>query len=79
MPEAEGREDLFGILQGLFCLMLDHWEGEATTVKLDRATRVMRPRTLDPTIQRDIVCKIHHYPVKDLLSQKTWDHGPYDL
>lgn len=78
MPEVDGPENLFDILQGLFRLLLNMGDEVTGPIKLDRANRVMHPRTLDMSILRDIVCKIHHFQVKDLLSQKAWDHGPYE-
>lgn len=38
----------------------------------------MGPRSIEPATPRDIVCRIHHYSLKDLLSQRAWKHGPYD-
>lgn len=52
IPEVEGPENLPEILQGLFCLMLTQEDGAAMPVKLHRAIRVMRPRTLDLAIPR---------------------------
>lgn len=37
----------------------------------------MGPRAMDPSRRRDIIIRIHLYVVKDLLSQKSWNNGPF--
>lgn len=59
-------------------MMLQQGDEVDMPVKLDRAAQVLQPRSLQcPLVWTDL-CKIHHYPVKDLLSQRAWDHGPYN-
>lgn len=74
----EGPENFPEILQGLFRLILTPTDGAVMLVKLDRANCLIRPRSLDPATPQDIVCRIDHYPINDLLSQRALDHCPYD-
>lgn len=52
-------------------MMLQQGDEVEMPVKLDRAARVLQPRSLQCPLVLTDLCKIHHYPVKDLLSQSV--------
>lgn len=53
--KQEGTENLPENLQGLFHLMFAQGDGAAIPFKLDRAIRIMWPRSVDLAIPRHIV------------------------
>lgn len=77
--EVKGPENLHTTLQALFQQMLAPMDGANYPVRLDRVYRITGSRMTDSTQPRDIVCQLHHFHVKDMLSQKAWQDGPFNF
>lgn len=77
LPETEGPENLMDIVTSLFRTVLEQTDPEIPAVQLDRVYRALGPRHFNPPRSRDIICCVHHYPVKDSIAQKAWEHGPF--
>ncbi|CAH2297448.1 Hypothetical predicted protein [Pelobates cultripes] len=71
LPETqEGEtEDIILLLTGLFNKILGR--PLDTVIKFDRTHRAIRPRALSQDTTRDIICKIHHFPLKEAILQKA--------
>uniref|UniRef100_A0A8C5MIZ2 Transposase element L1Md-A101/L1Md-A102/L1Md-A2 n=1 Tax=Leptobrachium leishanense TaxID=445787 RepID=A0A8C5MIZ2_9ANUR len=67
VPEPEDTEDIPLILQTLFNALLER--PPDTPILLDRAHRALRPRGAPSTPPRDIICRIHHFPLKEEIMQ----------
>ncbi|XP_071987838.1 uncharacterized protein [Engystomops pustulosus] len=63
IPEVEGKEDISTTLQALFSTLLGEPE---TQVKLDRANRALRPKTLGGN-PRDVICCVHDFGLKERI------------
>ncbi|CAH2274490.1 Hypothetical predicted protein [Pelobates cultripes] len=70
-PETQQgeTEDIILLLTGLFNKILGR--PLDTVIKFDRAHRALRPRALPQDKPRDIICKIHHFPLKEAILQKA--------
>lgn len=53
-------------------------EGERTALKLDGAYRLVRPRSPDHTLPKDVVVQLHYFTDRELLIRKAWAHGPFE-
>ncbi|CAH2219776.1 Hypothetical predicted protein [Pelobates cultripes] len=71
IPEApEGTNE--NITQTLTNLFNQHLGRPVDTpIKLDRAHRAIRPKVLANETPRDIICRIHHFPIKEMILQKA--------
>ncbi|CAH2329469.1 Hypothetical predicted protein [Pelobates cultripes] len=69
LHEEGETEDIILLLTGLFNKILGR--PLDTVIKFDRAHRALRPRALPQDKPRDIICKIHHFPLKEAILQKA--------
>ncbi|CAH2295381.1 Hypothetical predicted protein [Pelobates cultripes] len=71
IPEApEGtNENITQTLTNLFNQLLGR--PVDTPIKLDRVHRAIRPKVLANETPRDIICRIHHFPIKETILQKA--------
>lgn len=40
-------------------------------IRIDRIHRSIGSKSSDPRRPKDIVCRLHHYPIKDVVIQKA--------
>lgn len=55
----------------IFHISLDNQE----PVKIDRVHRSSGPKWKDLSHPRDIICRLHHYSIKDAVIQRAWQAG----
>uniref|UniRef100_A0A8C5PC04 Transposase n=1 Tax=Leptobrachium leishanense TaxID=445787 RepID=A0A8C5PC04_9ANUR len=67
VPESEDAEDIPLTLRTLFNALLER--PPDTPILLDRAHRALRPRGAPSAPPRDIICRIHHFPLKEEIMQ----------
>uniref|UniRef100_A0A8C5MJD9 Uncharacterized protein n=1 Tax=Leptobrachium leishanense TaxID=445787 RepID=A0A8C5MJD9_9ANUR len=67
VPEPEDTEDIPLTLRTLFNALLER--PPDTPILLDRAHRALRPRGAPSAPPRDIICRIHHFPLKEEIMQ----------
>lgn len=77
LPEATGEEDLLpsvrGIFNGLLGQVADH------PLKIDRVHRALRPRNLSADTPRDVICRVHYYEEKELITRKAREAASLDF
>lgn len=72
IPKTVGPKRLLEVTIGVFKTILQ--VAEDTDIKIHNIHRSLSPKPADPTKTRDVVCRIHHYPVKKELIRKAWTH-----
>ncbi|CAH2325024.1 Hypothetical predicted protein [Pelobates cultripes] len=71
LPEApDGEsENVTLTLTSLFNKLLNR--PHDTSINFDRAHRAVRPKALPNEKPRDVICRLHHYPLKETILQKA--------
>lgn len=77
LPQATRDDDLLPSIQGIFNTLLGL--PAENFLKIDRVHRALRPRNLSSDIPRDVICRVHHYPEKELIMKKARDAASLDF
>lgn len=76
IPEATGAENLPDTVTAIFRQIL---ASPQTVIEMDRVHRSLGPKSSDPSRPRDVICRLHKYTLRDMISRKAWEHGEVDF
>lgn len=73
LPDSVSQDDLIPTVTKIFNQYLNRAEDEP--IKMDRVHRVPPHRSSQGVRQRDVLCRIHHYPLKEEIMKAAWAKG----